>query len=367
MSECLTYTLSEVTDRFLNRNLIDRKKNFSKYLILAEECWEDIFQNTLWSIKSVWMPTKAGSLYNYVYLPKDCLRLLSVSVDDKCGLTQPLFYNPQISVVAKPTDKKCGCTCDCEGLCDAVNSMTTTSKLIFTINGVPYYQTCWTKYCPNGDIIEYCKTPAKKYNNLIGDGGDFNDDYNDDYLIGNPPFSDYTIVYVESQMKICKLEVKPCGCPKETPENEKLFFDCCGAWVNWNCHTKRKHCREFYQNINNNHFGEINLSECGAKVYYKPSHNWNRVAEKEIPDYLLVNYQSTGTLVGAETLIPKYSRNAMYASLDNGRKEYNSYYSQVEKDAAYYKKCDEINKLTAYLSPITLSDMAAMQDINIKW
>lgn len=367
MSECLTDTISELTDRFLIRSGIDKKKYFSRYITIAGEVWQDVFQKTLWSIKSVWMPTKLGEPFSYVDMPQDCLRLLSVGVDDKCDLIQPLFYNTQLNVVSKPRVKKCGCTCDCGGLCDAVNSLTTTTKLIYTINGVPYYQKCWMEYCANGDILEYCETPTKKYNTLTGDSGDFNSDYNDDYDIASAPFSAYEIITVKSQRKICKLEVAPCGCPQETTDNCQLLIDSCGCNISWGCRTKRKHCDQFSENINNNFLGEVKISGCGTKIYYKQSRHWRQVAKKETPDYLLVNYQSTGETPGAETLVPRYARNLMYAALDNGRKEYNSSYSIGEKQAASYKLQHEKNEIVNFLSPIDLIQLAQVQDCEIKW
>lgn len=371
MSECNAETLSEVVDRAMIRFGISKKKHFASYLILAEECWESIFQNTLWVIKSVWKPTFAGNPYNYIQMPLDCQRLLSVGVDDRCGLIQPLFYNTQLNVVAKPTTKACGCNCDCGGLCEAVNSMVTTTKLMFTISGVPYYQRCWLKYCNNGDILKYCETPVVKYNNTLGTPGDYSPaDYNNDYLIGTPGFSDYTIETITSQEKICHLETaadSPCGCPVQTEANERMFYDCCGYWVGWGCSDKRKKCNQFSPNINNNHYGEIKVSDCGTKIYYRPNHNWRKVTDKEIPDYLLVNYQTTGTSVGAETLIPKYARNLLYAELDNGRKEYNSTYSEYEKMTAHYKVVDERAKITGYLNPISLHELSQVQDEKILW
>lgn len=369
MSECLSSTLSEVVDRFLLRISVDQKKHFARYLILAEECWEDIFQNTLWVIKSVWLPTKAGDPYNYISMPADCQRLLSVGVDDHCGLIQPLYYNSQLNVIVKPTTKKCGCgqDCGCEGLCEAVNSMITTTKLMFSINGINYYQKCWTQYCPNGDILEFCETPAQKFNNLVGDSGDFNSDYNSDYDIGSSPFLDYTIETIKSQKKICKLEIAQCGCPVNTIENEQLFLDCCGYYTNWNCRSRRKHCRQFSDNINSNKLGEIKISECGTKIYYKPSRHWKAVTSKEFPDFLLINYQTTGTSVGSEVLVPKYARNLMYAMMDSSRKEYNSAFSLSEKEAANYKKVDEKNKIMGYLSSVTLEELSNVQDQIIRW
>lgn len=367
MSECLTDTLSEDVDRYLIRAGVDRKKYFSRYLVIAGEVWEDIFQNTLWCIKSVWMPTKAGDPFNYVDMPSDCLRLLSVGVDDKCDLIQPLYYNNQLNVVAKPITKKCGCTCDCGGLCNDANSLTTTTKLLFTINGIPYYQKTWMEYCPNGDILQWEETPTKKYNDLVGDSGDFNDDFNDDYSIAAAPFSAYEIVTEKTQKKICKLTVKKCGCPEETEQNACLLTEHCGCCIEWGCDTRKRHTKQFSENINSNHLGEIKVSDCSTKIYYRPSRRWKSVVKKEFPEYLLVNYQSTGVTPGAETLVPKFCRKLMYAGIDNARKEFNSSFSQNEKDNANYKYIDEKGKVVGYLSPIDLNVMSQMQNIPILW
>lgn len=365
MSECLDYTLSEVVDRFMMRVGVSKKKYYGRYLTLAQEVWQDVFQNTLWVVKSVWMPTKAGIPFNYIDMPKDCSKLLGVGIEDKCDLIQPLYYNSQLNVVKKPTQKKCVCNCDCGSLCGDVNSSSVSTKLIFTINNVNYYEKTWIKYCANGDIIEWKETPTKKYNSLTGDGGDFNNDYNNDYSIGSAPFSDYTIEYIKTQKKICKLETKECGCPIESEENEKSFYDCCGYYVNYNCCNKRLKCNQFSPDINDNHLGDIKVSECNTKIYYKPSRKWKSVAKKEIPDYLLVSYQTTGQSVGSETLVPKIAAPLMYAELDNGRKEYNMSFSQTEKMAANYKRIDERNKLMGVLNPIDLIFMKNIQDINI--
>jgi hypothetical protein len=367
VSECLTDTISEITDRFLIRNGVDRKKYFSRYLTIAGEVWEDIFKNTLWIVKSVWMPTKLGDPYNYIDVPSDCSRILSVGVDDKCDLIQPLFYNNQLNVVAKPVTKKCGCTCDCGGLCDDVNSLTVTTKLLFTINGIPYYQKTWMEYCPNGDILQWDEIPTKKYNTLTGDSGDFNDDWNPDWDIAAAPFSAYEIVTEKTQKKICKLAVKPCGCPQETEENACLLTDFCGFSVSWGCCTKTRHCKQFSENINSNHLGEVKISDCGTRIFYRKSKRWNSCIKQEFPDYLLVNYQSTGVTPGSETLVPKFCRNLMYAALDKARKEYNSSFSQHEKDNANYKYIDEKGKVVGFLSPIDLRQLSQVQDQPIRW
>ena len=109
------------------------------------------------------------------------------------------------------------------------------------------------------------------------------------------------------------------------------------------------------------------MSECGTRIYYKPSSKWKMVSKQQTPDYLLVNYQTSGESVGSETLIPKYARNVMYAYMDCGRKEYNSAFNESEKLAAYYNKIAKRNDVIAYLNPIDVKFMSEVQDAPVKY
>lgn len=368
MSECLAYPLSELVDRYLMRRGLSKKKFYSRYLTLAEEVWQDLFTGTLWSVKSTWQTLKEGDPYNYVDVPRDCLRLLSVGVTDKCHNIQPLYYNNQLNVVSKPATKKCGCGCpDCGSNCEAVNSLTVTTKVMFTVNGKDYIQTCWQELCPNGDILEYCETPVKEYHSILGSPGDYNIDYNDDYLIGTQPFADYTIVTRKSQRKVCKLDLLPCGCPVESPENKDFLQQCCGCCFNWGTIAKRRHCHQYFENTNSNCLGQVKLSECSTKIYYRPSPHWKSVTDKEFPDFLLLNYQTDGTTVGSEVLVPKYARECMYAEIDYGAKVFNNSYSQSDKKSAEWKKEDERNKLIQFLNPLSFEFLENVQDSVTRW
>lgn len=367
MSECTVNTISQATDEYLIHRGLDKKKYYVRYLGIAKWVWQDIFQKTLFVVQSSWQTLKRGEPYNYIDLPADISRLFSVSVEDECGLIQPLFYNPQLNVVSQPTSKKCGCSCDCGGACDAVNSLTVTTKLIFTINGVEYFEKKWIEVCGNGDVLEWTETPTKKYNTLLGDSGDFSDDYNNDYDIAAAPFSAYEIVTVKNQKKICKLEMAVCGCPVQSPENEELFITHCGCFVNWNSRCKKKHCKQHMSNINNNHLGETKLSECGTKVYYRPSRKWCLANRKEMPDFLLVNYQSNGQLLNQEIQIPTYALMAFWAGLDYRSKVFNGSYGIGEKKDAEYRYSDEKTQIVAFMNPISLIDMSKVQDAVIRW
>lgn len=368
MEPCNFYTLSEGVEKYMNDRLISNKKFFAAYLNIAKDTWQSIFRNTLWSIQTRWLTLKAGDPYNYIEVPKGVSRILGVSVEDHCHLLQPLFYNAQLNVVKKPSVRKCGCdVCDCGGLCEDVNSFTYSTRVVFTINGVDYYEKTWLKYCPNGDVIEYKEIPTKKYNNIVGDGGDFNADYNDDYSIAAAPFSDYTVVTTQQQRKMCKLETLTCGCPAETPENCQTLIDTCGCNLNWNCNGRRRHCTKWEQNINDNNLGEVKISECLTKIFYKPSHHWRKATNKEFPEYLQLTFQTSGINCDAETIFPDFCIDAMTTGIDWRSKRFNGRWSGVQIKEAEWRHNDAIAKLTAYLNPINLIELSKVQDAPIRY
>jgi hypothetical protein len=358
--------LSEVTEKYLLIRGVNKKKYFTKYLVVAGEIWKDLFQKTLWVTKSVWKELKAGDPYPYIDKPRDCNRLFSVGIPDKCGNIQPIYYNSQLNVIPKPTTRNCSCGCNCE-LCGDINNMTVTTKELFTISGITYYQKCWLKYCKNGDILEYCETPTKKYNTFTGDGGDYNDDFNNDYDIGSNPLADFTITTVISQRKICALATKPCGCPQATEENECIIRENCSCLLSLFSKTRKKCCDQFLDNVNNNFRGEIKLSECGTKIFYKPSKYWREVSDSQYPDFLLVNYQTTGLNPDQETQVPEYAEMAVFAGIDWLSKQYNGSYSLAEKKEAKYNYVEEQNNVIMFLNPLSLSFISNIQDTPQKW
>jgi hypothetical protein len=360
-------TLSEVTEKYLAISGIDKKKYFPKYLIIAGEIWKDIFQKTLWVTKSVWKELKDDSPYPSIDVPKDANRVFSVGIPDKCGNIQPLFYNTQLNVIPKPTKRNCDCAeCECD-VCGDINSTSLTTKLLFTINGINYYQKTWLRYCKNGDILEYAEIPTKKYNTFTGDGGDFNDDFNNDYDIGSNPLADFTIETVIDQRKICTLATKICGCPQTTEENECMIRENCGCLLSLFSRRRIKCCDQFVENVNDNHRGSIKFSECGTKIFYKPSKYWRDVSKSQYPKFLLVNHQTTGLSPDQETLVPEYAEECMRAGMDWLRKQYNGTFTLVEKQQAKYHYNDQQNEVIKYLNPLSLSNINNIQDTKILW
>ncbi len=367
MTGCPTLTLSAAVDQYMAENGIDSRKYGAKYLITAKWAWKKLFLNTLYVVQSTWEPLKKGEPYNYIDVPRGLVRLLSVGNPDKCGNIQPLYYNPQLNIIAKPTNKKCGCNqCNCDGLCEELNSLSVTTKELFTINGVTYYEKTWIKTCPNGDILEYKETPAKKYNDYIGNAGDFNPDFNPDFNVGNADLSNFSIVTETTQRKLCAVTVKPCGCVETTPENEAILLEHCGCQFNHCCKRGRRHCEQFLENINNNRRGEIKISECGTRIYFKPSHDTHNINLTN-PEYLLVNWQSNGEIVGQQVQVPEYAYDALCAGIYYRVTKRNGKYNLSERLEAERMWEKENNNVITFLNQLSLSFLSDVGDAQPTW
>jgi hypothetical protein len=359
--------LGESVERYLILKGVDKKKYFAKYMVAAGEAWKDIFQKTLWATQSVWKELKDDSPYPSIDIPSNKTRIFSASVTDECGKIQPLYYNSQLNVIPRPTQRNCSCAeCNCD-MCGDISAVSVTTKELFTISGITYYQKTWLKYCTNGDILEYAETPTKKYNDFIGDGGDYNDDYSDDYSTGGNPLANFSIETVISQRKICTLATKPCGCPQQTEENECMIRDYCGLLLPLFSCRRKKYCNQFLENVNNNYYGEVKISECGTKMFYKPSRFWKRDSQSKYPDFLLLNYQTSGLKPDQEAQVPEYAESCLWAGTDWYTIRFNRSYSLSEREVARTEYEREQNDVIKYLNPLSLEHIYNLQATPIKW
>lgn len=366
-NSCPASLLSEVTDEYMAIRGTQSKKYYPKYLIIAGKVWSEIFTKTMWVTNSVWKELKAGDPYDYIDVPRGTSRIFSVNTVDQCGNQVAIYQNDQLNIIPQPTTSTCSCeACGCaDGLCDDLEAVTLTTKLMFTISGVDYYEKTWAKYCPNGDVIEYKETPTKKYNDFIGDGGDFNDDYSNDYDIGSGGFSNFSIETVKSQKQICKLKTRPCGCPENTPENISALANC-GCNFNPLCKTKKR-CEPYQQNINYREYGEVKLGECGTKIYYKANTHYLSKMGLKKPTHLLVSYQTDGKQCDSEILVPSYANLCMYKGIDYFSIMFNRSYSASDRREAKYEFINEQNELIKFLNPLKLSYLGSLQDAKIRW
>lgn len=370
IEKCSKSTLSEATDEYLINRGIDKKKHYGKYLVIGKRVWQEIFRTTLWVVKTQWLPLKKGDPYPYIDMPRGLERLFTVNTVDNCGKTVSLYYNNQLNVVPRPKTQNCGCTgCHCAGLCEDVNSFQVTTKLLFTINGIEYFEKTWLKYCPNGDIWEYSQVPTKKYLDRIGDGGDYNEDYNNDYAKSAAALSNFEIVTQTFQKKLCTLEAKACGCPEESDHNHQMVLDTCGCHLSLFHRHQDRYCDPFLADPAPNVYGEVKISECGTRIYFKPpQHHFDGCgAGPRLPTHLEVSFQTDGINIGSDILVPDYALFALWTGVDWRSKLFNSRYPWNEKKGMEYAFNDACNDIILYLNSFNLQTLSSIQDAPQRW
>ena len=353
LTNSTTLTLSQAVDTYCVLKEIDRPKNYKSTLILAAEVFKQIFRNTLFVTKSTYVPLKNDGTYNYVDIPEDCERFFGLSVSDKYHQLKPLSYNQNLNVLIKRAAKSCGCkSCDCGSLCSSTGSLLPTSTSV-VINGVSYTNTTWIKTSPNGDIMEYRTINTPRYEVLAG--GSFDDSYDASYEVTKSVQVD-VIVYTMVK-KLCSLELLACGCPVQSAENNSLFFDACGCYLN-PYNSSMSQCKTYWNN-NSRYAGSCKVDSTGTKVIV------DYLSDFADNQQLVISYQTNGMSADGETLMPDYAKMCLYAGIEYHKGMFKNANPKIV-DALYYKYIDEQNKLIVYKNPVAIEDLAAIKQM-AKW
>lgn len=347
MLSCSTLTLSQATDMFLIFKGIDKRKYAKDYLTISQEVWKELFQQTLFCTKKIYVELIKGTPYNYVEIPRDSYRFFSLAVEDRCRNLKPLYYNNKLNVLVKPNPvtKRCNCeVCDCGGMCETIGGIVPITEIV-NINGTDYTNMTWIKNC-NGDIMEYRTLWTTQYSFVRGS---YDNSYDFSYEIGT---SDSEVVQINLSRKLCKLETLDCGCPTQTRENEELFARHCGCYCNplnpviQRCERHWGEC-EYYA-------GSIRLSDCGTKVFVE------HVDNLDLNHWLVMSYQTSGIDPDAQTLMPDYAKMALFTGIDYYKNLFNDRIHPNIKQMQSWKYIDEQNKIIVYNNKIAIEDLASL-------
>jgi len=368
MATCPTYSLSQVVDQFLIRKFDSKRKWYKEFLVISADVWKTLFWNTLFVTQQKWVPVQKGHPYPYVDIPEGCHIFVKASIEDKrkisinghfthCDTLMDLVYNTSINVIPQPIHSTCGCGKGCTSLCGAIDQWTVTIKPVI-INNVTYQEKTWLKYCPNGDVIQYREIPTKQYMSKVI-AGDYNNDYNNDFSNGNQLENFKVITYTDEKI-ICNLKPKPCGCPEDSEENNEKFDIHCGCHTPyWRGSCCGEVCYEFQEPINARNKGEYKFSNDGKRLYLRRLRRGTK--------WVLITYQTDGTVVDGEIQVPDYCRGVMFAGIENASKEYNDRFNRLEKQTANYKLIDEVNKLIVQMNRLSIVFLSNLQNAAIHW
>lgn len=341
MENCAVYTLTEIVERYCVMQFNNRQKGFKNYLVMAEQVWNDLFNNTLWCFKSVWLTPQQGSPYPFINLPENYSRMLSLRSEcvgkDGVSFLQPVLANDTTTAMAKPAVKACGCkkNCGCGALCDGVASMSYETYTV-TIAGTDYEGRTWIEVQPNGDVWRWREVPTPFYDSTGEFDGTQFDPTQFDTNIGEAITN---VQIVKLQERIGKVELKACGCVAETPENKTVLGSCfCTG-----CASTQKGARTTYK-----------FSDCGTKLYLIGA----------VKSNYLLQYQLSGA--SAEADVPRYAAKAVWDGITFFSRAYNNSVSRSEVKALETTYRASKNTILEYLNPIDLDVVNQLRDEPIK-
>lgn len=329
------------------------QNHFVSTMVSAKWAWKDILWNVAWSVAE----KQITVVDNKITLPSDMVRLVNISVMDKCGKLQPLGHNPNINTLELVCAKtSCSCSsCDGKGtLCGAIDNITVTEEDV-VIDGSTYTKTTTTR-SDQGGIYRIISMPA------------LND--------ADPP----SVEYVEVREFVCALETDSNGCIKYTEPNRRSLMEHCGCWLpltgSYVYPNLGEPCAGPYPYSDR---GDSNKRDCQRTVpetrneygYY----NWDAVAGDVIhlksvtASSVIVAYQTSGESINSEMLVPETAVDAVKFGIIYRQRAFApaNVVGRAEKYGArvdYERAKDELWK---FRNPIRMDEFIKTQTTMPKW
>jgi len=343
------YTLAEVVEDYLIRTFNQRRKYFSNYMRIGQDVYKDIYRTILPTIKSKYVkvyPADANNPFPFVYLPDGMVKFFGASVTNKNRDLIQVVYNAELNVFTKPAENPKGCGCS-NSVCDCIDNLQVvmTDKII---DGDTYVQKDWVVCCDNGDVMQYSEIPVKKYGT---DGGDYSEDYGNDYDIINDGGN---VVTIQVYKKLGRLETKDCGCPIESENNKDIVFKKCGCFLGL-----KPDCCKIWYDKKLECTGEMKFSECGTKLYLKNV--------KDDDGYVVVSGQMDPVKCGDEIEVDDYAREAIISGIAAFSAVHHPRVSATDKREAERRYLRDKTKLFEYMNPLNAARFFATPTATTKW
>lgn len=253
---------------------------------------------------------------NSFAIPSDCVLLYAVGHYDDCGVVKPLWYNLDMP---KDILFENGVPCECDSCGDHANCKTIKSfdeiEETITISGTDYTKTTKTTTLTDGSVVRKVTEP------VLTSGG--------------------RVDMVTSENELCKLDLLPCGCVKNTQENNEKVNK-----LNCECSSLSTNCGTYNRLQKKEHGYSIDIT--GTQILFDNSYPY---------DYVILKYLKNIDSP-KDYKIPRIALEAVLSGI--------RYYAETDSDASpaynkgiggifYNKYFAEKKKLAGRLRPFQYS------------
>jgi len=329
MSDHIPYlSLSEVVKEYCLASYNDKRKYYINLMVHAKWIWKDLFLKSLFVVQNKYVKVDKSTNPYSIVLPPNMMRFINLSTPDNNGDLRSFVFDDLINDVPLPTGEECNQCNETNDYGSCINNITAVTKAVM-INNISYVEKTWKKLCPNGDLLEITEKPTVDVN-----------------------ASGQTIVTMLPQQRfICNLEVKKCGCVKKTRANKDRIMSCCGGLIPENLLR----------------MSQPTISKVGTKqgqIKISQGRIW---VTGNVPDYLILSFQTNGVCAENEIMVPEYAVNplmfgvrwrAMAFAPNKGGNEVAN--ARVDYDRA-------VGEMDMFLNPIRVEEFMNVQMILPKW
>lgn len=295
------YTIDEVVDDLCLLSGDTLRRNKGIYLSVAKDVFNDMNEDVLKLSERIKVPVrrlfKVDKRTNSINIPRNVLRINSVSIVDRFGCFHPVYRNDNVSddIVDVGGTPNCGC--------DKCNN-----QLCNTIKGYEAVVSEKVDYMPNGDPVTFKCIDRK----AVDRQGFFYSETQYPLRVYLSGVWDDTVLHTEIK-KLCSVEIDNNGCIIDTDSNVNNICTSCGIDVmayggnsneapcdNPEANTWTYHCASVMEMFNvqcggypygrrGYYSNTYNISELGDRIIFPATFGWETVMIRFYEDITLKN------------------------------------------------------------------------------
>lgn len=330
MNDHIPYlSLSTVVKEYCLATFNDKRKYFINYMVHAKWIWKDLFQNSLFVVKNVYVKVDKTTKPYSIVIPKDSVRFINLSYEGIDGSLQSFVHDSTINDTVIPLGNECQQCGDTNDYGQCINNISAITKTV-TLLGDDYTETTWMKISPAGDLLEVREIPTISVNAA----------------------NEQSVEMIMKERILCKFEMKSCGCIKKVDINRTLINKYCGVLL----HECQLQMIQPTTTKVATYKGRIKISN--GRIW---------ISGDNIPDYVIHTFQTNGVCGESEIMIPEECVTAMMFGIAWRSTALAPNKVPLEKrtaDIAFEKAKQELEE---FLNPIRCEEFMAVQQTIPLW